>query len=140
METVDLMQVSSKKHGIYLSGQTGLIVRADRDRIQQVLVNLLGNAIKYSPDATRIDLSISCAEGEVIVGVKDYGIGIQANDLKNIFDRFYRVEDRSSIFQGLGIGLYISSEIIHRHAGRIWAKSTRGEGSNFFFAIPDNLI
>ena len=135
-ESIDLMQASFSRHAIYLSGIGNVIIRADKERIHQVLINLLSNAIKYSPASIRIDVKVSIQKDEIVVAVIDYGVGIPKTDLQKIFDKFYRVEDKATRFQGLGIGLFICAEIIQRHHGKIWAESTPGTGSAFYFTLP----
>ncbi|MGC4101971.1 PAS domain S-box protein [Ferruginibacter sp.] len=112
-------------------------IYADRDRIGQVLINFLTNAIKYSPGSSEIKIE-SVVEGDnVVVSVEDSGIGISLKDQEKIFERFYRVEGKSEkTFPGFGIGLFIASEIIHRHKGKIGVKSEPGKGSRFYFSIP----
>ncbi len=108
----------------------------DIDRIGLVITNLVGNAIKYAPGSKEIMIDAFKSDDAVIVSVKDHGIGIPQEDLTNIFSRFYRVSGLNSTFSGSGIGLYISSEIISRHGGKIWAESELNKGSTFYFSIP----
>jgi PAS domain S-box-containing protein len=108
----------------------------DRDRIGLVIINLLGNAIKYSPNSKEIKVNAFRSEDAIIVGIEDKGIGIPADDLNHIFTRFYRVSGITSTFSGSGIGLYIASQIISRHGGKIWAVSQLKKGSTFYFSIP----
>lgn len=114
-----------------------ITVTADRDKIGSVISNLLSNAIKYSPKGAPIEISCAAGDGQVTVSVKDEGLGIRAQDLDKIFDRYYRVEaDHTRHIAGFGIGLYLSSEIIERHGGKIWAESEPGKGSIFHFRLP----
>lgn len=113
-----------------------LEIRADRERIKQVLINMLSNAVKYSPGADEVIVETSVKESGVIVKVKDYGIGIPAEDIEKIFERFYRSGGSASTFSGTGVGLYISSEIIKHHGGRMWVKSKQDQGSEFYIEIP----
>ncbi|MGH7203187.1 MAG: sensor histidine kinase [Candidatus Levyibacteriota bacterium] len=104
----------------------------DKERIGQVLTNLISNAIKYSPHATKIVIDISAA-----ACVKDFGIGMSKNAQEKVFERFYRASGpNNQTFPGLGLGLYISSEIIKRLGGRIWVESVKGKGSTFCFTLP----
>src|SRR5260221_3056382 len=112
-----------------------VIVMADATKIEQVLINFLMNAIKYSPGTDKIFLTITTGRGRAIVSVRDSGIGIPKRHIQNIFDRYYRVNHSQQI-GGLGIGLYISKEIIERHNGTIWVESEEGKGSTFYFALP----
>lgn len=108
----------------------------DEIRIEQVLVNYLTNAIKYSPDSERVVLATEQFDDRIQFSVKDSGIGIPEEKQKSIFEKFYRVEESSLKFQGLGIGLYICSEIVRQHGGTYGVHSTVGEGSTFYFTIP----
>lgn len=140
-EIVNEMQFTTYQHEICVEGSSNCIVHGDRERIGQVITNLLANAIKYSPNANKIILSIECNDEEVLVAVKDFGIGIDKAQQKRIFDRFYRVsEDNYNVYPGMGIGLYITSQILNRQGGRIWVDSSKGNGSTFYFTLPINQV
>lgn len=125
------------KHTIIKKGNCHLRIDADRDRLSQVIINLLSNAIKYSPQADKIFIYGEKKNGKLLFSVKDFGIGIPKEHYKKIFGRFFRgVDSKKETFPGLGVGLYISSEIIKRHNGKIWVESREGEGSTFYFSIP----
>jgi len=109
---------------------------ADQHRIEQVINNFLSNAIKYSPDNKTVIIYTELIADELQVTVKDFGLGIPPDKTEQVFDRFFRVNDSSSMISGLGLGLYISSEIVKRHGGTIGVKSTIDEGSEFWFRIP----
>ncbi|MGN6181296.1 MAG: PAS domain-containing sensor histidine kinase [Mucilaginibacter sp.] len=112
-------------------------VNADIDRIGQVISNFLSNAIKYSPSGSTITVEVKTIDNDVQVSVADTGIGIKPKDQEKIFQRFYRVENEQiKIISGFGIGLYLASEIIQRHKGKIWVESYENEGSVFFFSLP----
>jgi PAS domain S-box-containing protein len=113
-------------------------VNADRQRIEQVIVNLLSNAMKYSPNPCGIEISITSNQKETTVGIKDCGLGINPDHVDNIFTRFYRAEENNPNISGLGIGLYLSKEIIDKHQGRIWVDTAPGVGSTFWFTIPNH--
>lgn len=135
-EIVSNLQATTQKHVITLStSHPNTIIFADRERLQHVLVNLLGNAIKYSPKGGKINVNFSEAEDTVEVSVSDEGVGIHHSDLENIFQRFYRGRIASS-FSGSGVGLYISAQIIKEHDGEIRAESKEGKGSTFYYKIP----
>jgi len=136
-EIVDESRLVVNTHTILLA-DCGLIeINADRDKISSVVSNLVSNAIKYSPKGKFVELACKESGGKVIVSIKDEGMGIKARDLSHIFDRYYRVEtNHTKHISGFGIGLYLSSEIIKRHDGEIWAESESGIGSTFYFSLP----
>lgn len=134
--SIDTIQPISGHHTIEVKGESGITVSGDKQRLEQVLTNLLSNAIKYSPNADQITISVTSQKNAVKIAVTDYGIGIPEQHQEKIFERFYRAEERSHQFSGLGIGLYISKEIISRHNGLLWVESTPGKGSTFFLSLP----
>lgn len=137
LEVVTTIRDFDAKRTIHITGGVSRNIYGDRDRISQALMNLLMNAIKYSPANTPIEVAITEANNRAIVSVADEGIGIDEKYHTKIFERFYRVyEGDEKTYPGMGIGLYISSEILHRHQGRMWVESTKGEGSTFFFTLP----
>jgi signal transduction histidine kinase len=105
----------------------------DGERILQVLANLVGNAIKFTPPEGRIDIGIELALGELRFSVADNGVGISPGKLALIFERFWQVDDRQT---GVGLGLYISKCIVEAHGGKMWVTSTPGKGSTFYFTVP----
>ena len=112
-------------------------VDADRDKIGQVIHNLISNAVKYSPQGSTIHIACVTVKGVAKITVKDHGMGIKPDDISKIFDRYYRVDgDHMFSISGFGIGLYLCAEIIHRHHGEVWAESEFGEGSTFGFSLP----
>lgn len=136
-EAITEMQLTTSAHQITLQGGTEKRVYADKDRVGQVLINLLSNAIKYSPEAKKISVKIVPNSKSVTVKVKDFGIGIPKEMREKIFERFYRVEAApQSLVPGLGLGLYISSEIIKRLGGELTVESKVGRGSTFSFTLP----
>ena len=136
-ETVHNLQAATQSHKILIEGEVHVQVSGDRDRIGQVLINLLTNAIKYSPQANKVMVSISKNASQAVVRVQDFGIGIAEAHQQRIFERFYQVGDPvERTFPGLGIGLYIAGEIVKRHKGRIWVESKKGKGSIFIFTLP----
>jgi PAS domain S-box-containing protein len=136
-EAIDLITHVSNRHQIILySDLPELNIHGDAHRIEQAILNLLTNAIRYSPGNNRIEVFLSTDADEVTIGVKDFGIGIHPDKLNDIFYRFYRVSDSTPTASGLGIGLYLSHEIITRHNGKIWAESALGQGSTFWFTLP----
>lgn len=137
-ETVEELQRTTLKPIHIVCNTAPLTVYADKDRTGQVLINLLSNAIKYSPDGDHIEVNSFVENENLICSVKDFGIGIAKEKQKNLFERFYRVleDERSNSFPGLGLGLYISAEIIRRQNGTMWLESEKGEGSVFYFSLP----
>jgi PAS domain S-box-containing protein len=136
-ETVQDVRHTTSRHTIVIHNEFEGTLQADRDRIAQVMLNLLTNAIKYSPAAKIIDVFIAGDEQSVSISVEDYGIGINKAEQKKIFERFYRVEGKNELtYPGFGIGLFIASEIIERHDGTIQVKSEKDKGSVFTFTLP----
>jgi two-component system phosphate regulon sensor histidine kinase PhoR len=110
-------------------------VLADEERIQQVVTNLVHNAIKFTPSGGEVAISAAAGGDEVVVSVRDTGVGISADDLPRIFERFYKA-DQARRSGGTGLGLSIARHIVQAHGGRIWADSVEGKGSTFYFSLP----
>jgi two-component system phosphate regulon sensor histidine kinase PhoR len=110
-------------------------IQVDSQRLEQVLVNLIHNSVKFTAPGGEVVLSAGAGPGEVRFAVQDTGIGIPAEDVSRIFERFYRV-DKSRTGSGTGLGLSIAKHIVEAHGGKIWAESIEGQGSTFFFTIP----
>lgn len=110
-----------------------ILVQADRDRIKQVLINLISNSIKYSKRNGKIYVKAEVSNGFIIVSVKDEGVGIPKEKLPRIFDRFFQIENSSKL--GSGLGLYITKEIISKHKGEVWVESEEDKGSTFYFSL-----
>ncbi len=139
LEVAERLQLSTTQHTlkVELNGVTENPVNADRDHLEQVLDNLVINAIKFSPDGGTIHLRLRDESDSVTVSVQDPGVGIPLDQLDAVFGLFYQAEDPvSRRTGGMGLGLYISKEIITRHGGRIWAESQPGAGSTFNFSLP----
>lgn len=138
-QTVEEIQITTDRHAINIEGTTKTPVTTDPERVAQVLTNLLSNAVKYSPRSEKIIVNLSDKDANCIVCVQDFGVGIAKDMQDKVFDRFFRVSDPNRItYPGLGLGLYISSEIIKRLKGKIWLESRDGKGSSFYFSIPSN--
>jgi signal transduction histidine kinase len=136
-EGIESIHLSSPDYRFIRQGpRTNLTITADRQRIEQVIINLISNAVKYSPGKNEVIIKTIAEQDEVMVSVQDFGVGISSNYLKKIFSRFFRIEEQEGNFTGLGIGLYISKEIIERHKGAIWVESEPNKGSTFYFKIP----
>jgi len=136
-DNIQDLQHTTIKHILVMDfGETGQVY-SDKDRIGQVITNLVTNAIKYSPHSNRIIISTELKDAEVIVCVQDFGIGIPEDKKDRVFEQFYRVSgSKQHTFPGLGLGLYISSEIIQREGGKMWVNSVEGKGSTFCFSLP----
>jgi PAS domain S-box-containing protein len=136
-EIVENIRETTRTHHLILGGQAQARVFGDRDRIGQVLINLLNNATKYSPRADTVQVYVVKEQQRIVVSVRDFGIGVAEEYQQKIFERFFQVTDpEGRTYPGLGIGLYISCEIIKRHGGQMWVESERGKGSTFYFSLP----
>ncbi len=136
-EVATRMQLTTNAHEISVRRDSESVVTADRDHLEQVLNNLVANAIKYSPTGGSITIDVRPDDGGVRLSVTDQGIGIPEKELDAIFGLFYRSPDRvARDAAGMGLGLYISKEIVVRHGGRIWAESSGVKGSTLNVVIP----
>lgn len=139
--SVDAMKEVSPHHTITLEGAIKHPIVADASRIEQVLINLLTNAIKYSPDGKIIKVRVEKRAEELAVSIQDFGIGIKKEDHKTVFQRFYRGKEKNGFAksekaEGFGLGLFIAAQIIDKHEGSIEVKSVPGKGSTFTFTLP----
>ncbi|HEY0896510.1 MAG TPA: PAS domain-containing sensor histidine kinase, partial [Sphingobacteriaceae bacterium] len=140
-DVVSDVQKTSGSHRIIISGLPDVRVRGDLERTGQVLINLLTNAIKYSPHADRIEVTAEATDEGVACHVRDFGIGIPEDRQQRVFERFYRASDDPNYsFSGIGMGLYISYEIIKRLGGRMWFESRENKGSTFSFSLPLHAV
>ncbi len=130
---IDLQHTIST-HKLVVEGHTKSDTQIDPDRLREVVINLITNAVKYSPGAQQVIIHLSSTNDQNIFSVKDFGTGISPSEQKKIFERFYRADSKQ--VSGLGLGLYIASEIVKLHQGKIWLSSTPGKGSTFFFSLP----
>ncbi|MCW4451326.1 hybrid sensor histidine kinase/response regulator [Kaistella sp. BT6-1-3] len=133
---VEIMQQANPKVKFIKKGGIDTEIFGDEMRIEQVIINFMTNAIKYAPDSDEVHLTAERRGDEIYFSVRDFGIGMAKEHQPQIFDKFYRVEETSERYQGLGIGLYICQEIIERHEGKIGVNSEPDEGSEFYFTIP----
>jgi len=133
---IEMMQQSNPGFTINKLGKTDEMIYGDEMRLEQVVINFISNAIKYAPGTNQVNVTVNIKDGKLYLAVKDFGIGIPKEQQHKIFDKFYRVEENSNRFNGLGIGLYICSEIINRHGGKVGVNSVLDEGSEFYFIIP----
>jgi two-component system CheB/CheR fusion protein len=136
-ECKEELQTGSTKHQIVFEGDPNIKIRADRNRLEQVVINLISNAIKYSPDGNKVIIKAEKTAEGTKIAITDFGIGIPAEKIPLLFDRFYRVDEISQRYAGLGLGLFISAEIIKQHRGHIYVDSEVGKGSTFWFVIPN---
>ncbi|MDB5031728.1 ATP-binding protein [Mucilaginibacter sp.] len=123
-------------HCIRTQTENGLIVNGNEERLEQVLMNLINNAVKYAPSNNNIIIKAENHGNNARISVTDFGIGLSDEQKERIFERFYRVEDKKYMSSGLGMGLYISQEIINNHYGKIGVCSETGKGSTFYFDLP----
>lgn len=136
-QTIKDVQKTSETHEISHQGKVEGLVKGDADRIAQVLMNLLINAIRYSPNASNIIVTTALKDGRVVISVEDFGIGISKVNQKKVFERFFRLDNSNKeTFYGVGLGLDISSQIIKHHKGKMWLESKEGKGSVFSFSLP----
>ena len=111
-------------------------IRGDERKIKQVLLNLLSNALKFTPEGGRVEVRASMAEGVAEVSVSDTGVGISPEDQEAIFEEFRQVGAADKKVEGTGLGLALSRKFIELHGGRIWVESQEGVGSTFTFTVP----
>ncbi|WP_412468111.1 MASE3 domain-containing protein [Pedobacter sp. KLB.chiD] len=135
-ECCENLQLSVNTHRIIWSGTEQINVCADRFRMEQVIDNLLSNAVKYSPNADVVNVTFKVEQESIIIAVEDHGIGIDSRELEKLFDRYYRSDNAAERFGGLGLGLFISSEIIKAHQGTFWIESELGVGTTVYIRVP----
>jgi PAS domain S-box-containing protein len=136
-DVAEMMQQNYVGHQIALEyDERPIMLNADNERMEQVIINLITNAVKYSPGASRVVIRATISGKKIRVSVQDFGIGIAKDQQQRIFSRFYRVENLAAHMSGLGIGLYICHEIINRHKGKMWVDSELGKGATFYFELP----
>jgi PAS domain S-box-containing protein len=135
-DSVESMRHTAPKHELMLTGNPAITYDGDRGRLEQVINNFISNAVKYSPEGTKVLINSTVDQDNIIVSIQDFGIGIAEENLNKLFDRYYRVDNTAMRFEGLGLGLYISAEILRRHGGSFWIESEIGQGSTFYFRLP----
>jgi signal transduction histidine kinase len=135
-QTVKDFQLTVERTEIVLRGKAGINLFGNKERIRQVIVNFLANAVKYSSKGKKVILKVTKENRYVVVGVQDFGIGIPKDKQKHIFKKYYRTENGERKAEGMGLGLYICHEIIKMHNGKTWLESKEGKGSTFYFALP----
>jgi two-component system CheB/CheR fusion protein len=136
-EVIDDMQRSTKTHKININLADTVTIMGDRNRIGQVVSNLLSNAIKYSGTANKVIVSSTLENKRIKLCVQDFGIGIPLAQQTKLFTRFFRADEvKTNTYPGLGLGLYISKEIVEKHGGQMNFSSKEGKGSTFCFMLP----
>lgn len=133
-ELIESIQIEYPTHTIEINGSYDFKLYADRIRFSQIVTNLLTNAIKYSPNATKVQLMITNSEDELLLQFKDFGIGIPKKHQAHIFDKYFRVKNKNT--PGIGLGLHIVAQMVALHGGKIWVESKKNEGSIFYVSIP----
>jgi len=134
----DKMQSQASNHHISLESPDGITpVGGDPDKIEQVVMNLVDNAVKYSPSGGEINVTLEARHRKLEFSVRDQGVGIPEDQIPHIFEKFHRVDNRATReVYGTGLGLYVSKSIVESHGGTIWAESELGKGSTFHFTLP----
>jgi signal transduction histidine kinase len=136
-ESVQEARHTTTRHAILFNSDFKGAINADRDRIGQVISNILNNAIKYSRDADSVEVMVDSEDDMAVIRITDFGIGIAQAEQLRIFERFYRVEGKSEqTYPGFGIGLFIANEIVQRHNGLIEVNSEKGKGATFTIKLP----
>jgi len=136
IDVTETMFSAAKTHEVFIEADPDIVVRADRFRIEQVLINLISNAAKYSPENSCIIVEAKRDEDMAAISVQDFGIGIPSHQVPYVFERYFRVEQNSQKFGGMGLGLYISKGIVERHGGRMNMVSSLGAGTTISFTLP----
>jgi two-component system phosphate regulon sensor histidine kinase PhoR len=137
--SVDRLRLFGERHAIRFLVDVSAScppVRGDADRLGQVFINLLHNAVKFSPNGGEVRVTVRPGDGQVVASVADQGIGIPEADRSRVFERFYKVDRARGRGGGTGLGLAIARHVIESHGGRIWLESEEGVGSTFSFSIP----
>jgi PAS domain S-box-containing protein len=137
-EVLSVMQplADKKSHGLRANAEPGLVVRADATRFKQVLMNLLGNAVKFTPNGGRIELAARLVDSQVRVEVRDNGPGIPPDEQERIFEAFYRLRESGKKTEGTGLGLAITQRLVELHGAALGLDSQAGQGSCFYFSLP----
>ncbi|MEP7251950.1 MAG: PAS domain-containing sensor histidine kinase [Ginsengibacter sp.] len=134
-ETVQNVKNMSPLHFLSIKENESVYCKGDRFRLEQVITNLLTNAVKYSPQSNQVMISSMLKDDQILFSVQDFGIGIANENVERIFDKFYRAKTDFAL-GGIGLGLFISSEIVKAHGGLLWVESELGSGSIFYFSLP----
>jgi PAS domain S-box-containing protein len=136
-DAVTMFQYTQDTHAIKHEGRIKQQIAVDKERIHEVLLNLLTNAIKYSPNSDKVIVALKEDDKKVTISVQDFGLGIPRDETEKVFERFFRVKAKEeNRIKGLGLGLYIANEIVKAHKGKLLVESTEGIGSTFSFSLP----
>ncbi|CAM3932252.1 HAMP domain-containing sensor histidine kinase [Mucilaginibacter galii] len=131
------LQLITNMHQLILTENSVLTITADPTRLTQVITNLVTNAVKYSPEGKKVEIAAKEENGFMICSVKDFGVGIAANEQSLIFERFHQVAGKNpNAGLSLGLGLYIAKEIVEEGSGKLWLESEPNKGSIFYFSVP----
>jgi signal transduction histidine kinase len=133
---VERMQSLAEDHQLLFHREEPVIVDADPDQIEVVVTHLIDNGIRYSAKGSNVEIRVDKTSTEAIFSIKDYGLGIPLQEQAHVFEAFFQMQPGIAGYGGLGLGLFISKEIVERHGGRIWFESTEGQGSTFYFSLP----
>jgi PAS domain S-box-containing protein len=135
-DVVDGFKLIAVNHELVNTRNEDVVYLGDRFRLEQVLNNFLSNAVKYSPNGKKVIIESYLEQDNLVVSVQDFGIGIAKHEINRLFERYYRVDNTEMRFEGLGLGLFIASEILKRHNGTFWLDTEEGIGSTFYFRLP----
>jgi PAS domain S-box-containing protein len=135
-DVIESFKLIALHHEVILENNEPAVYRGDHFRLEQVLNNFLSNAVKYSPSGKKIIVNSRNEQDNLVVSIQDFGIGIAKQDVDRLFERYYRADNTAMRFEGLGLGLFIASEILKRHKGNFWLESEEGVGSTFYFRLP----
>lgn len=135
-ETIGALRLTGYSHELQIKQNTTTTIYADRTRLEQVIINLVTNAMKYSPQSDKVIIESTVKNNTLTVSIQDFGIGIHDSHRNRLFERFYRIDKTAVFFAGLGLGLYLSSKIISGHQGNCGYVSSPGAGSTFYFNLP----
>lgn len=138
-EIIEAFEYTGNSHGIILQGKISETIQGDKEKIREVINNLITNAIKYSPKAKEVKIILEEDLKSITIHVRDFGVGLSKEEQEKVFERLYRVKGKfDKKIEGLGLGLYLAATIIKAHKGTFWLKSKPGEGSTFSFSVPKN--
>jgi two-component system CheB/CheR fusion protein len=138
-DTIEKIKPTAPDQEFVFKSNTDAYVNADRERIGQVIINFLSNAVKYGGSSKKINIELNEKDNKIICSVEDFGKGIIPEEQDKVFGRFYRISGKNmNTFPGLGLGLFISKEIIENHGGKIGVTSEKDKGSVFYFELPIN--